>query len=184
MKKKNLSQLLAGAVLLSALAACVTTYVPPVGGNTVQLTVQPTVLTGRSFRLSLFQSPLSCAGPMTVMHGDGPTSTHTTRLQANVLNTLSLEGFRSGSTCNVNFSFVPKAGRNYLLDASLDESGCMAVIYDVTEAGKPRFEESWLRRNVNGRQCVPLSESLRLPPAKANSPKSSLDDFKDLLPAR
>jgi hypothetical protein len=184
MQNKKLGQLFAGLALLSALVACVTVYVPPVGGNTVQLTIQPSVLAGRSFRLNLFQSPLSCAGPMTIMHGDGPTNKHTTRLQANVLNTMSLEGFRSGSTCNVNFSFVPKAGRSYLLDASLDESGCLAIVYDVTEAGKPRFEESLLFRNINGKQCVPLSESKRMQPSKANSPKSSLDDFKDLLPAR
>ncbi|MBR7779580.1 hypothetical protein [Undibacterium rugosum] len=184
MQKKKLIQLFSSVALLSGLVACVTTYVPPAVGNTAQLSIRPTMLMGRSFRLDLFQNPVACTGPMTVVRGDGPTNQHTTRIPANVLNTLSLEGFQTGGRCTVNFSFLPKTGHSYLVDAGMDESGCIAILYDVTEAGKPRLEESWTRRNINGKQCVPLNESMRLPPLKSTSPKNSLDDFKDLLPVR
>jgi hypothetical protein len=156
-------------------------YVQPNAGETAQLVFKPAVLIARNYQLYLYQNPVSCTGLMTIATGTGPSNQVMTKLQANTLNTLSLSGQQAGRQCKVNLSFVPKPGYRYQLDGTVDEAGCVAKLTDITQSAAPKAVESLLYRSKGSIECLPLNESSK--PASENT-KSTLDDFKNLLPRK
>lgn len=174
-------------VILSfvSLCGCVTTYVQPNAGDIAQMHIKPTILISRNFQLHLYQNPLTCTDPMTIASGSGPANPINTKLQAGVLNTLSFRAQQANLACRQFFSFTPILGRRYQLNLLADSEKCHVELLDITAAASPKQVESLVYRSrgtpgsSGSTDCLPINEA-----TKPASSKMTLDDFKNLLPAK
>jgi hypothetical protein len=90
--------------------------------------------------------------------------------------------------CAVRWSFLPAAGKSYLLQSSFDGNRCTSMVLDATNPDAIRPEPSALRRNPTpDKTCVPLGQARALPTQTTGSgdatlsPGANTDDLKGLI---
>ncbi|MFZ6760110.1 hypothetical protein ACO0K9_23155 [Undibacterium sp. Ji50W] len=152
---KTILSLLAAAVLSTA---CVTTpYVAPQSGPVADLAVRITAAQGQSFNLYIYDDAESCSGAKTVIDDAGKVNISATKLVADKWTTFGYFEVMGKTSCKLNFSFVPRAGHAYVLDAATGRGGCGANIVDATDA-KAMFIVPLVTRSVKSAMCLPLKK--------------------------
>src|SRR6266487_5878731 len=126
---KTILSLLAASVLSTA---CVTTpYVAPQSGPVADLAIRITAAKGIGFSLSIYEDAESCSGAMTIIDDAEKVNISATKLVADKWTTFGYFEVMGKTSCKLNFSFVPRAGHSYILDAATGRGSCGANIVDV-----------------------------------------------------
>ena len=182
---------MAAALCIAALAGCVApeqTYVryeAPVAGPKAKVTFKAMLSPNSRYQLLTYDNPQNCSGARLVAaSGDGPAPATTVR--ADVMTTLSVR-IQAGGTCAIAATFLPRAGHSYNLTSVEGGGRCSLLVDDTTIAGSPRPEFSLVSRLPSRRDgtCAPLTAPLRSgAQGDARKPAATLDDFKDILPAK
>lgn len=186
----NVKHLMAGAVATALLAACaggtqvVAPYRAPTSGATAKMIVRASVGPATRFQLVSFSDAQHCTGGQLVAsQADLVGDVAFAQLKAGQMATLSFHTL-AGMQCEVIASFLPRAGRTYLLGA-VDRGGrCGMQIDDITAGKMP--EATFVSRTPQRGGCVAQNnlEKIMLAQVPANAKAPSLDDFKDILPGQ
>lgn len=146
-----------------------TNYSVPKGSPTARLVMRGTVVAPDQFYVYALQDALGCKTPQRVGIGTAQKQPDAANLAAGVLTTLDFVIVKpTRQQCLVRWSFTPVAGRNYAMQGNVSPTGCVALLFDITEPDRVRPAEGAVRRNANGQACLPLDKS----PA---APRSMLD---------
>ena len=196
------ARFLAGLVVATALAACVTQplnpevavphYLAPASGPTARLMLRVSQPGGR-YVVSTYEQPVSCSQRREMISGTvHEPERQTFTIAANKLQTLTFMYARPDrQVCQIIFSFEPKAGSTYLMRNTANAEGCQVEMINATNVDAPLVERTRVARDrlgwgLNDNACKPLlSAAPRSAPAgAATAPANSLEPFKDLLPRR
>lgn len=203
---RRLRQIPAGGLALALLTACSTpppasqdTAAPPrftsvSGGPTARL-ISRVKIEGSNFAayaVNVLTGTEDCSGRQTLGAGRPGTTPPlpTVQIAAARLTTLEFVGVTADrkSSCMVRWSFLPTAGKSYLLQNGFDGQRCTSLVLDATDPDAIRPEPSALHRNpAPDKTCVPLSQARGLPIQASGSgdatlkPGASNDDLKGLI---
>lgn len=188
----NVNTVTMACIAVALLAACAagtqvaTPYRAPASGATAKLIVKASVGPVARFQLVSFSDAQHCTGGQLVAtQADLVGGVTFALLKAGQMSTLSFRTI-AGMQCEVIGSFLPRAGRTYLLGA-VDQGGrCGIQLDDITVNKAP--EASFVSRTPQRGGCVAQDnlEKRMLTQVTANAKSStpSLDDFKDILPGK
>lgn len=188
----NVNTVVMGTIATVLLAACaggpqvVAPYRAPTSGATAKLIVKASVGPVARFQLLSFSDAQHCTGAQLVAtQADLVGDVTFALLRAGQMSTLSLRT-TGGMQCEVIASFLPRAGRTYLLGA-VDRGGRCGIQLDDITADKAA-EGSFVPRTPQRGGCVAQSNlekiMLTQAPASGKTAAPSLDDFKDILPGK
>jgi hypothetical protein len=190
-------------VLLALLSACATVpgggaapsaptprYTPPTTGPTARLIMRTQVDgTGTAYAVNVLADSDNCAQRQLIGGGrTGATAVPTVQIAAARLTTIEFASATADKrVCMVRWSFLPGAGRSYLLQSTFDGNRCTSLVLDATNPDAIRPEPSSLRRNSADKACVPLGQAKALPTQTTGSgdatlsPGANTDDLKGLI---
>lgn len=184
--------MMAGGIATALLAACaggarvVAPYRGPTSGPSAKLIVKASVGPVAHFQLVSFSDAQNCTGAQLVAtQADLVGGVTFALLKAGQMSTLSFRTI-GGMQCEVIASFLPRAGRTYVLGA-VDRGGRCGIQLDDISAGKVA-EATFVSRMPQRGACVaqPNLEKIMLTqaPASGKTAAPTLDDFKDILPGK
>jgi hypothetical protein len=188
-------------VLASALlGACATptrksvqvpAYVAPAGVQTARLLSRGAVNAGDAYGVIVFDDAANCAGPRLASAGSSTRTPKATEIEAGKTTTLDFVVAHPDKTaCRVRWSFVPDAGKTYLVAGALNAKGCSARVLDATDPDHMKAEASAQRRNLGGSACTALVAKPAAPTALGGSeqsgeavlrPGATSDDLQGLI---
>jgi hypothetical protein len=150
-------------------------YVSPTASSTSARLVMRNAIdkADRSYEVAVFDDADKCSGRQRVGVGSPTTDPETTRIAAGRWQTIETIAYQPNRMmCRMRWSFVPVAGRSYLVNTTSKPTGCMTVIYDMTNPEALRIEPSLRRREVSNNLCLPLAQA---EPVKLNAAKKPSD---------
>ena len=189
-------------VLLALLGACANLpsgapaaptprYAPPTSGPTARLIMRTQIEgTGVAYAVNVLADSDACGQRQIIGGGrTGPPAVPTGNLAAARLTTVAFATATADKrVCAVRWSFLPAAGKSYLLQSSFDGNRCTSMVLDATNPDAIRPEPSALRRNPTpDKTCVPLGQARALPTQTTGSgdatlsPGANTDDLKGLI---
>jgi hypothetical protein len=188
----KVNDVMMGGIATALLAACaggsqlVAPYRAPTAGATAKLIVEASVGPAVHFQLVSFSDAQHCTGgQLLATQADLVGDATFALLKAGHMSTLSFRT-TAGMQCEVIGSFLPRAGRTYLLGA-VDRGGRCGIQLDDITAGKAA-ETTFVSRTPQRGGCVAQNnlEKIMLAQAPSNGKAvaPSLDDFKDILPGK
>ena len=184
------------AALLAACAtakkpAPVPAYVAPAGAQTARLLSRGAVNAGDAYGVIVFDDAANCAGPRLASAGNSSRTPKATEIEAGKTTTLDFVVAHPDKTaCRVRWSFVPDAGKTYLVAGALTAKGCSARLLDATDPDHMKAETSAQRRNLGGSACSALVAKPTSPNALGGSeqtgeavlrPGATTDDLQGLI---
>ena len=187
------------ALASALLAACATptkkpvqvpAYVAPAGVQTARLLSRGAVNAGDAYGVIVFDDAANCAGPRLASAGNSTRTPKATDIEAGKTTTLDFVVAHPDKTaCRVRWSFVPDAGKTYLVAGAISGTTCNARLLDATDPDRMRSETTAQRRNVGGNTCSPLvarPASSAIGGSEQNgeavlSPGASADDLQGLI---
>ena len=100
----------------------------------------------------VFDDATTCSGPRLAGAGNASRPPKATELEAGRLATLEFLGVRADkSACRVRWSFVPAAGKTYLVAGALNATSCTAGLLDASDPDHIRSRRA--RAKVVGAKC-------------------------------
>ena len=194
------ARLVAVAVASALVCACATPtknaikvapYVAPAGAQTARLLSRGAVNAGDAYGIIVFDDATNCAGPRIASAGNSTRTPKATEIEAGKTTTLDFVVAHPDKTaCRVRWSFMPDAGKTYLVAGALTAKGCSARLLDATDPDHMKAETSAQRRNLGGSACSALVAR----PAAANAvggsehtgeavlrPGATTDDLQGLI---
>jgi hypothetical protein len=166
------------AALLAACAAPVPKHVAATAGPSAQLIMRGSVQPGETYGVYLFQEPQNCGGLEQVGIGTTNVNPATTTIAANRLSTAEVLLTKPNRTvCRVRWSFDTVPGRKYLVASGSTPTGCTARILDATDPRNIVAEPSSRRRDVGGKLCIPMAQTMSLVDAAARARAESESDL-------
>lgn len=190
------------ALAAAALPACVANppkplasapaYAPPSGGPLARLTIRVNHVSGHS-TISTFEQPVGCSLRREIASVTAREPVNQPfNIVANRLQTLSfLHVGADKRTCEILFSFEPRAGNSYLMRNAATSQGCRVELFNTTNPDSPAVERTGIRRErvgvgLNDNACKPLMTTVRPrgPAEGRDAPAGSLDPFIELLPGK
>jgi hypothetical protein len=185
--------LIAGAIATALLAACAgatqvaAPYRAPVSGATAKLIVKASVGAATRFQLVSFSDAQHCTGGQLIAtQADLVGDVTFALLKADQMSTLSFHTV-AGMQCEVIGSFLPRAGRTYLLGA-VDRGGRCGIQLDDISGGGKAPEATFVSRTAQRGGCVAQANlektMLAQAPANGKAAAATFDDFKDILPGK
>jgi hypothetical protein len=191
---------LSSAAAALALAACTTppkpakplpTYAAPAGSQTARLLGRGSVTGADVYGVLVFDDAATCSGPRLAGAGNASRPPKATELEAGRLATLEFLGVRADKTaCRVRFSFLPSAGKTYLVAGVLNASGCSARLMDASDPDSIQVEKSAQQRTLVAGKCSNLAantpSTAALPGEHASgeavlNPSATADDLQGLI---
>ncbi|HEY3635293.1 MAG TPA: hypothetical protein VGK95_09595 [Caldimonas sp.] len=191
---------LSSAAAALVLAACATPpkaakplppYVAPPGSQTARLLGRGSVSGADVYGVLVFDDAATCSGPRLAGAGNASRPPKATELEAGRLATLEFLGVRADRTaCRVRWSFVPSAGKTYLVAGALNASGCSARLMDASDPDSIQLEQSAQRRTLVAGKCSSLApntaSTAALPAEHASGeavldPGATADDLQGLI---
>ena len=188
------------ALASALLAACATptkkpvqvpAYVAPAGVQTARLLSRGAVNAGDAYGVIVFDDAANCAGPRLASAGNSTRTPKATDIEAGKTTTLDFVVAHPDKTaCRVRWSFVPDAGKTYLVAGALNAKGCSARLLDATDPDRMKAEASAQRRNLGGSACSALVAKPASPNALGGSeqtgeavlrPGATTDDLQGLI---
>jgi hypothetical protein len=151
----------APVLTLVACAQPVTPYVAPAPSAASARLMMRNALAGPdSYEVDVFDDAESCGGKQRVGTGNQNVNPKTTTIAAGHWETIEVVVSKPGRLVyHVRWSFMPAAGRSYLLSTSSKAGGCSAIVLDATNPDSIRIEPSLRRRNVGSNACVPIARA-------------------------
>jgi hypothetical protein len=132
-------------------------YVAPAGAETARLLSRGAVHTGDAYGIIVFDDAANCAGPRIASAGSATRTPKATQIEAGRTTTLDFVVAHPDKTaCRVRWSFLPAAGKTYLVAGALTTKGCSARLLDATDPDHMKAETSAQRRNLGGSACSAL----------------------------
>lgn len=144
--------------LLSACAQPVIWYEAATEGPTSRLLMRGSLEPGDAYGVYLLGGVQDCTQPQHVGTGSAETNPTATTIAADRMSTLDVVVTKSNQAfCRVRWSFLPRAGRSYLVAARGEPGGCSVSLLDATDPDDIRTEMSARRRDAPGNACMPLA---------------------------
>jgi hypothetical protein len=185
------SALLCACATPAKKAVQVPTYVAPAGAPTARLLSRGAVNAGDAYGVVVFDDAANCAGPRIASAGNSSRTPKAAEIEAGKTTTLDFVVAHPDKTaCRVRWSFVPDAGKTYLVAGALTAKGCSARLLDATDPDHMKAETSAQRRNVGGTTCSALVARPAAPHAAGASeqtgeavlrPGATADDLQGLI---
>lgn len=159
----------------------------PVARLVMRTQVEPA---GAVYAVNVLTDTDACGARQTLGQGrTGSTALPSVNVAAARMTTVEFAAATADrKACMVRWSFLPVAGRVYLLQSSFDGSRCVSVVLDATNPDAIRPEPSALRRNPTPEQaCVPIGQARALPLQTQGAGDATLapgarnDDLKGLI---
>lgn len=187
---------------LSALSGCVTPapsrtppYVAPTSGPTAKLVMRSSNLPPtEGYGIYVYEDAGNCKGPRTAGMGNASRSPTTVALAAGALTTVDFLLVKPSKTekpqvCLLRWSFVPEAGKSYLVHGTSTSAGCTARLLDATNPDAMRVPAGAVRRNIQGQVCVPMARAQAAAQALGGQsdgaavlrPAATADDLQGLI---
>lgn len=138
-------------------------YAPPSGVPTARLVMRGRSLAeGQIFGVIVHSDPDHCKGPRLAGAGNPARNPATVALAAGTLATVDFVVRRGTSAgkpewCRVRWSFVPAAGRSYLLAGGPLAASCAAALVDATDPDAMRPVAGAVRRDA---ACAPVGPAV------------------------
>jgi len=182
--------LAASAALLTGCAQPIPKYVSQASGPRAELVMRGHVLPGEAYGVYVFKDALNCTGPQRVGIGVASRDPETTSIDAGLSTAEVFLTKADKSICRVRWSFVPDAGKTYLVAGALTAKGCSARLLDATDPDHMKAETSAQRRNLGGSACSALVAKPASPNAFGGSeqtgeavlrPGATTDDLQGLI---
>src|SRR6185295_19218886 len=153
--------------------AQVPAYVAPAGVPTARLLSRGAVNAGDAYGVIVFDDAANCAGPRIASVGNASRTPKAAAIEAGKTTTLDFVVAHPDKTaCRVRWSFVPDAGKTYLVAGALTAKGCSARVLDATDPDHMKAETSAQRRNLGGSACTALVARPAAPNAVGGSEQS------------
>lgn len=144
-------------------------YLAPAGTHTARLLMRGYIPAGDTYGVFVFGNAETCMEPQKAGAGNATHNPDATRLRAGELSTVSTALYKPDrSVCAIRWSFVPQAGRSYVITMSAREGGCASRLLDVTDPDRPVPEPTLRRRNSAENICIPMSQTRALTTATDN----------------
>ena len=181
---------LLGACATAKKPAPVPAYVAPAGAQTARLLSRGAVNAGDAYGVIVFDDAANCAGPRLASAGNSSRSPKATEIEAGKTTTLDFVVAHPDKTaCRVRWSFVPDAGKTYLVAGAISGTTCNARLLDATDPDRMRPESTAQRRNVGGSACSALVARPASSPVGGSEqtgeavlrPGASADDLQGLI---
>lgn len=182
---------MAAALCIAALAGCAAPvqnyarYEAPAAGPKAKVTFKALLGPNSRYQLLTYDNPQNCSGARLVA-ASGDAAAPMTTVRADAMATFSVR-IQAGGTCALATTFLPRAGHSYNLTSVEGGGRCSLLVDDTTATGSPHPELSAVSRLPSRRDgtCAPLAAPLRAgAQGDARTPAPTLNDFKDILPAK
>lgn len=148
----------------AAASAVIATYSVPAGTPTARLLMRANLQPDEQYGVFAADNALTCSGMRRVGNGTAQQQPAPAVLAAGQLMTLAYVVTKAPrQVCQVLWSFTPEAGRVYALQGVAAPTGCLSVLFDVTQPDRSHPATGAVRRNVGGQLCAPLDKSAPVP---------------------
>lgn len=160
-------------------------YVAPAGGPTAKLVMRSSNLPPtEGYGIFVYDDAGNCKGPRAAGTGNASRAPTTVALAAGALATVDFLLIKPSKTekpqaCLLRWSWVPEAGKSYLVHGTSTSTGCTARLLDATNPDAMRIPTGAVRRNIQGQVCVPMAQAQ----AAANALGGQSDGAAVLRPA-
>lgn len=151
-------------------------YSVPRGSPTARLVLRAALQADEQLIVNALDDALACKGSRRVTGGTAKQPPAAAVLAAGKLITLDYAVLKPPrQACLVRWTFTPEAGRSYMLQGMATATGCLALLFDVSQPDQVRPAAGAVRRNVAGQACAPLDQSAAMPSSPLDGGQSGGD---------